>query len=134
MGGGGKKNPLSYVADAIGFTTAATLGGGLGAAAATSSDVQGSVQGAIDNAGLNPSANVTKIENEQKAAESEQKSRDAAMEENKAQGEQAKKYAAKRAKQRGMMGASGGRSSTILTGLGDVSGTGSGSGKTLLGS
>ena len=129
MGGGGKKNPLSYVADVVNanldlITNAATLG--------TSN--RGDVQSGIDQAGLNPSANVTKIENEQKAAESEQKSRDAAMEENKAQSETAKKYAAKRAKQRGMMGTSGGRSSTILTGLGDVSGTGSGSGKTLLGS
>lgn len=134
MGGGGKKNPLSVVADAIGFTTAGTLGGGLGAAAATSSDAQGAVQGAIDNAGLNPEHNKTMIEDEKKAAEAEQSSRDAAMAENKTQSETAKKYAAKRAKQRGMAGASGGRSSTILTGLGDVSGTGSGSGKTLLGS
>jgi len=130
MGGGGsKKNPLGYIGDAVNasldlMTNVATLG----------TANLGDVQSGIDRAGLNPSANVTKIENEQKAAESEQKSRDAAMEENKAQGEQAKKYAAKRAKQRGMMGASGGRSSTILTGLGDVSGTGSGSGKTLLGS
>lgn len=129
MGGGGKKNPLGYIGDAVNasldlMTNVATLG----------TANLGDVQGAIDNAGLNPSANVTKIENEQKAAESEQKSRDAAMEENKTQAETAKKYAAKRAKQRGMMGASGGRSSTILTGLGDVSGTGSGSGKTLLGS
>lgn len=129
MGGGGKKNPLGYIGDAVNasldlMTNVATLG----------TVNRGDVQSAIDNAGLNPSANATKIENVKKAAESEQKSRDAAMEENKTQAETAKKYAAKRAKQRGMMGSSGGRSSTILTGLGDVSGTGSGSGKTLLGS
>jgi hypothetical protein len=134
MGGGGRKSPLSQLASAVGLTTAFTAGGGLGAAAATSADAQESVQNTIDNAGLNPSANVTKIENEQKAAEAEQAARDAAVDENKKQTETAKKYAAKRSKQRGMMGAAGGRSSTILTGLGDVSGTGSGSGKTLLGS
>lgn len=130
MGGGGsKKNPLGYIGDAVNasldlMTNVATLG----------TVNLGDVQSGIDSAGLNPSANKTKIENEQKAAEAEQSSRDAAIAENKTQSETAKKYAAKRAKQRGMAGASGGRSSTILTGLGDVSGTGSGSGKTLLGS
>jgi hypothetical protein len=130
MGGGGsKKNPLGYIGDALAFTSGASVGGLAGGLATTDGG-----QKVIDDAGLNPSANKTKIEDEGKKAAAEQAGRDAAMEENKTQAETAKKYAAKRTKQRGMMGATGGRSSTILTGLGDVGATGSGSGKTLLGS
>lgn len=91
-------------------------------------------QKVLDDAGLNPSAKKTAIENEGKKAEAEQAAREADMAENKTQAETAKRNATKRNRQRSMMGANSGRSSTILTGLGDVGGTGSGSGKTLLGS
>lgn len=130
MGGGGsKKNPLGYIGDALAFTTGTTAAGAAGGALTTEGG-----QKVLDDTGLNPDAVKTKIEDEGKKAAAEQAGREEAMAENKSQAETAKKYAAKRARQRSLSGAAGGRSSTILTGLGDVSGAGSGSGKTLLGS
>ena len=130
MGGGGSKsNPLGYVGDALIGSSALTAGGGVGLAASTDAGQQ-----AIDDSGLNPDANKTKIEDEGKKANSEQKGREASIAENKSQAADAKKYQAKRNRQRSLMGQSGGRSGTILTGGLGVEGTGVGTGKTLLGS
>lgn len=126
MGGGGKR-VLENIATVSGLSS--IVGGAGGVALNESKDVQN----AIDASGLNNAQlTSTKLENESKGAEAEQKKREADIAVADEQAGYAKKNIAKRNRQKSLMGQSGGRSGTILTsGLGESAAV---PGKTLLGS
>ena len=123
---GGGKRVLENIATVSGLSS--VVGGAGGIALNESKDVQNT----IDASGLNPQTATTKLENESKGAQAEQKKREADIAVADEQAGYAKKNVAKRNRQKSLMGQSGGRSGTILTsGLGESAAA---PGKTLLGS
>lgn len=125
MGGGGKRVLEN-------FATVSGLSSIVGAAGGVALNESKDVQNTLDASGLNPQTTTTKLENEGKAAKSEQAKREADIIAADEQANYAKKNTAKRNRQKSLMGSTGGRSGTILTsGLGEPAAVG---GKTLLGS